>query len=40
MRKKARRAGVVLMQSGVIWMIGWGCCIGISRLMCLLGLEG
>ncbi len=40
MKSKLKQAGAVLTQSAAIWLIGWACCLGISRLMILLGLGG
>lgn len=40
MKSKLKHAGVVLTQSAAIWLIGWVCCLGIGRLMVLLGLGG
>ena len=40
MKKKLKAAGILLLQSAAIWMFGWACCVGISRLMILLNLGG
>ena len=40
MKKKVKGIGILLLQSASIWMLGWGCCLGISRLMVLLNLGG
>lgn len=38
MKDKLKRIGIVLTQSAAIWLFGWACCLGISRLMALLNL--
>ena len=38
MKNKMKKAAILLLQSAAIWMFGWGCCLGISRLMVLLNL--
>lgn len=38
MKNKMKKAAILLLQSAAIWMLGWGCCLGISRLMVLLNL--
>nr|DAW56654.1 MAG TPA: hypothetical protein [Bacteriophage sp.] len=40
MKNKMKKAAILLLQSAAIWMLGWGCCLGISRLMVLLNLGG
>ena len=33
MKNKMKKAAILLLQSAAIWMFGWLCCVGISKLM-------
>ena len=33
MKQKLKSAGIVFTQAAAIWVFGWACCLGISRLM-------
>ena len=38
MKKKLKAAGILLLQSAAIWLIGWAYCVGTNSLMVLLNL--